>query len=124
MSEIKSLTIARIEEADSKKKFELFFRTDDIELLETCPNDVSLTLKFVTEVLTCTSEVSFKESMLNYLFVGKKGISAHCSVIWGILGARFGHSSLPQEWLNLLPEKNRSWLNAKLNHLLDLFGLP
>ena len=39
-------------------------------------------------------------------------------------GALTGYSALPRNWVTQLPAKQVSWLNLKINHLLDLMAIP
>lgn len=48
----------------------------------------------------------------------------NATVAGAVLGCKLGYSHLPPDWLDGLLPKQKSWLNAKLNCLLDLMALP
>ena len=45
-------------------------------------------------------------------------------VAGALLGCKVGYSRLPQEWISGLCKKQTTWLNVKVNHFLDMMGLP
>ena len=48
----------------------------------------------------------------------------NAAVAGAVLGCKLGYTRLPSDWLNGLLPKQKSWLNAKINCLLDLMALP
>jgi len=46
------------------------------------------------------------------------------SITGALHGALTGYTYLPKVWLNGLLPKQVSWLNIKVNHLLDLMAIP
>ncbi|RUS89596.1 hypothetical protein EGW08_002614 [Elysia chlorotica] len=50
--------------------------------------------------------------------------SSNCCVGGAVLGCRLGYSRLPRPWVEDLRKRQLAWLNAKVNHLLDIVGLP
>lgn len=53
------------------------------------------------------------------------GYSSMIGCIAGaLLGCKYGYSTLPRHWIEGLKEKNKEFLNAKINALLDMMGLP
>ncbi|GFO28831.1 plant intracellular ras-group-related lrr protein 1 [Plakobranchus ocellatus] len=50
--------------------------------------------------------------------------NSNCCVGGAILGCRQGYSRLPHTWVEGLRKRQVNWLNAKINHLLDIVGLP
>ena len=50
--------------------------------------------------------------------------SSNCCVGGAILGCRLGYSRLPRPWVEGLRNRQLTWLNTKINHLLDIVGLP
>lgn len=44
-------------------------------------------------------------------------------VAGALLGARFGYSGLPKQWLDDLPALQTNWLDRKVQNLLELMGL-
>lgn len=85
--------------------------------------DVLTTLRVLITAL-CSEQCDFKEQISRVVMQGGEGVCVHASVVGGVLGLIFGYSNLPQDWLIQLPQENIKFMNAKLNLLLDLFGLP
>lgn len=85
--------------------------------------DVLTTLKLLITAV-CGERCNFKEEISRVIMQGGEGVCVHASVVGGVLGLIFGYSNLPQDWLIQLPQENIKFMNAKLNLLLDLFGLP
>ena len=50
--------------------------------------------------------------------------NSNCCVGGAILGLRTGYQRLPTDWIQGLRAKQLSWLNFRINHLLDMMGLP
>ena len=55
-----------------------------------------------------------------------QGGHATCNgtVVGAMLGCKVGYSELPRDWIDGLLPKQVTWLNAKLNSLLDMMALP
>lgn len=55
-----------------------------------------------------------------------QGGHATCNgtVAGAMLGCKVGYSELPRDWINGLLPKQVTWLNSKLNSLLDMMALP
>ena len=55
-----------------------------------------------------------------------QGGHATCNgtVAGAMLGCKVGYSELPRDWIDGLLPKQVTWLNAKLNSLLDMMALP
>ena len=55
-----------------------------------------------------------------------QGGHATCNgtVAGAMLGCKVGYSELPRDWIAGLLPKQVTWLNAKLNSLLDMMALP
>ena len=66
----------------------------------------------------------FKKLVGEMCLEGGWGMCAHACVVGGILGALGGYNRLPHDWLKQLAPANQRYLNAKVNLLLDMFGLP
>jgi len=55
----------------------------------------------------------------------KGGDCKVAATITGALhGALTGYSALPKPWVTQLLPNQTKWLNAKVNHLLDLMAIP
>ena len=50
--------------------------------------------------------------------------SSNCIVAGAIQGFLTGYKRLPVSWLQSLRPRQVAWLNLRLNHLLDMMGLP
>ena len=50
--------------------------------------------------------------------------TCNATVAGAILGCRFGFSKLPRAWVDGLLPKQVTWLNGKINSLLDMMALP
>ena len=61
--------------------------------------------------------------MMKLILEGGDSNSNGC-VAGALLGCKVGYSHLPQEWVQGLRKKQTTWLNIKINHLLDMIGLP
>mmetsp|Transcript_134099 Transcript_134099/g.246073 ORF Transcript_134099/g.246073 Transcript_134099/m.246073 type:complete len:708 (+) Transcript_134099:100-2223(+) len=48
---------------------------------------------------------------------------SNATVAGALLGARFGYSQLPREWITEVPEAQRLWLETKVDATLRLLGL-
>lgn len=48
---------------------------------------------------------------------------SNATVAGALLGARFGLSALPQEWLDQVPPPQRAWLEARIDTCLRMLGL-
>ena len=66
----------------------------------------------------------YKELVREMTLEGGWGVCAHACVLGGVLGALGGYNRLPPDWLKQLGSSNQRYLNAKVNLLLDMFGLP
>ena len=71
-----------------------------------------------------SERLDVKQQVVRLVMQGGEGVCVHASVVGGILGLILGYTNLPQDWLVQLPQENIKFMNAKLNLLLDLFGLP
>lgn len=118
--------MAALGDKTTRATFEKIFHPGENALSEMGSNDASLTLRYIISALMATTkeDADFEGILSRFLMLGGEGLSAHCCVLGGILGAYFGYSNIPERWLHQLPKENIAWLNAKMNHLLDLFGLP
>ncbi|KAL7639213.1 UNVERIFIED_CONTAM: hypothetical protein RMT77_010747 [Armadillidium vulgare] len=122
LKEIEAKTLTYIQDDETKALFNTILNSN--ENLQPPSSDVALTLQFIVASLRKSKNQDFISILSTYFFTGGEGLSAHCCVVGGVLGAYFGYSKIPQKWLKQLPSENLSWLNTKLNYLLDLFGLP
>ncbi|CAG0891878.1 unnamed protein product [Cyprideis torosa] len=69
------------------------------------------------------SSAHFEESVTSVILMG--GFARLNGTVCGaLLGAITGYQHLPRRWLSSLPESNKNFLNSKLNHLLDMMGIP
>ena len=50
--------------------------------------------------------------------------TCNSTVAGAMLGCKVGYSELPRDWIDGLLPKQVTWLNAKLNSLLDMMALP
>ncbi|KAJ8302188.1 hypothetical protein KUTeg_021175 [Tegillarca granosa] len=50
--------------------------------------------------------------------------NSNACVAGAILGCKIGFSQLPKDWVSGLRKKQTTWLNIRINHLLDMLGLP
>ena len=50
--------------------------------------------------------------------------NSHGCVAGALLGCKVGYSRLPQDWVQGLRKTETTWLNGKINCLLDMMGLP
>ena len=55
-----------------------------------------------------------------------QGGHATCNAVvaGALLGCKFGYSELPRDWLEGLIPQQVTWLNTKINSLLDMMALP
>ncbi|XP_063599117.1 uncharacterized protein LOC134775490 [Penaeus indicus] len=121
MDDIKEKVAQKILEENDRENFRKAFT--DISNKTVQGDDVTTSLSLLYTVMM-KDKFDFKTEIVNIVMRGGTGVSAHASVVGGILGASIGYSQLPQEWLGELPQENIKLLNMKLNSLLDLFGLP
>jgi len=61
--------------------------------------------------------------MMSLFHEGGDSNSNGC-VAGALLGCKIGYSKLPPDWLLGLRKEQTEWLNVKINHLLDMIGLP
>ncbi|KAH9505046.1 hypothetical protein Btru_061501 [Bulinus truncatus] len=50
--------------------------------------------------------------------------SSNACVAGAILGCCWGYAKLPKDWVDGLRKQQIHWLNARINHLLDILGSP
>ncbi|CAI9722040.1 Hypothetical predicted protein [Octopus vulgaris] len=65
----------------------------------------------------------YREFISDLVLEGGDSASNAC-VAGAILGCRLGYLQLPSDWLTELLPQQVSWLNVKVNSLLDMLGLP
>lgn len=121
IDDIKEKVALKILEENDREDFRRAFT--DVNSKAVSGDDATTSLSLLYTVMS-KDEFDFKTEIVNVVMRGGTGVSAHASVVGGILGATIGYSQLPQEWLGELPQENIRLLNIKLNSLLDLFGLP
>ena len=80
--------------------------------------------KVLEEAAHCLEEhMDFESALTRILFLGGQS-RIYGSVCGALLGCSFGYSLLPSRWINGLHPSVVSWLNERLNLLLDMMGLP
>jgi len=78
----------------------------------------------IDSALSCLDDtIDFETSLTRILFMGGES-RIYGAVCGGILGCISGYSHLPPHWLDGLEPSVTTWLNDKLNHLLDMMDLP
>lgn len=86
--------------------------------------NMSYSLKAMSAgLIAVRSQQSYKSYMMSLLMEGGDSNSNSC-VAGALLGCKVGYSRLPQEWILGLCKKQTAWLNVKINHFLDMMGLP
>lgn len=86
--------------------------------------NMSYSLKAMSAgLIALQSQQSFRSFMMNLFMEGGDSNSNGC-VAGALLGCKVGYSHLPPEWIQGLRKKQLSWLNVKINHFLDMMGLP
>lgn len=96
--------------------------TSSINVREQC--NMSYSLKAMSAGLVALrSDQSFKSFLMNLLMEGGDS-NSNCIVAGALLGCKLGYSHLPQKWIHGLNTDQTAWLNVKINHLLDMIGLP
>lgn len=68
-------------------------------------------------------EPNFEKDLTAILFIGGQS-RIYGAVCGAILGCRSGYTRIPARWLEGLNPTVTEWLNERLNHLLDMMGLP
>ncbi|XP_057368841.1 uncharacterized protein LOC130689916 [Daphnia carinata] len=68
-------------------------------------------------------EPHFEMMLRNVLFLGGQS-RIYGTVCGSILGCRSGYASMPARWIEGIHSSVTEWLNERLNHLLDMMGLP
>lgn len=111
----------KLSDKKDKENFKAAHYSEGKKLPHGC--DVLTTLRLLIIAL-CDEQCDFKEQISRVVMQGGEGACVHASVVGGVLGLVSGYSNLPQDWLIQLPQENIKFMNAKLNLLLDLFGLP
>lgn len=74
-------------------------------------------------VLAVQWKGSYRELLMQLAMEGGDS-NSNCCVGGALAGLRAGYSRLPREWLQGLRSKQVAWLNLRINHLLDMMGLP
>lgn len=75
-------------------------------------------------ILGCLkNDVDFEASLSQILFLGGES-RVFGTICGGLLGSIVGYTQLPARWLNGLDVSVTTWLNGRLNTLLDMMGLP
>ncbi|XP_052779943.1 uncharacterized protein LOC128217103 [Mya arenaria] len=86
--------------------------------------NMSYSLKAMSAgLIALKSQQSFKSFMMSLFMEGGDSNSNGC-VAGALLGCRLGYSRLPPDWLKGLRKPETDWLNVKINHFLDMIGLP
>ncbi|XP_013396425.1 uncharacterized protein LOC106163399 [Lingula anatina] len=65
----------------------------------------------------------YREIITDLIMRGGDSNSNAC-IAGGFLGCRVGYSQLPTPWITGLRNRQAEWLNAKINTLLDMMGIP
>lgn len=74
--------------------------------------------------IACLEEgIQFEASLTQVLFRGGQSRIVG-TVCGGILGCITGYTRLPPRWIDGLHPTVCTWLNERINHLLDMMGLP
>ena len=68
-------------------------------------------------------ETNFESTLTKVLFQGRES-RIYGAVCGGILGCISGYTRLPARWLGGLHPSLVSMINDRLNHFLDMMGLP
>ena len=90
----------------------------------TIPTRTDQLEEVLNAVISCLDEqVDFETSLTRILFMGGES-RIYGAVCGGVLGCNTGYSHLPAHWLDGLHPSIITWLNDKLNHLLDMMDLP
>ncbi|XP_014665215.1 PREDICTED: uncharacterized protein LOC106807409 [Priapulus caudatus] len=95
---------------------------DSVDVTE--PGRQSFTLKPVAAaVISLRSRKDFRSGLLDVIM---RGGDANCNatLTGAMLGCVCGYSKLTKEWLTGLRTQQRSWLDIKVNLLLDMMGIP
>ena len=50
--------------------------------------------------------------------------TANACVAGAFLGCKYGYTNLPKQWIEELRERQVTWINARINLLLDMMGIP
>lgn len=88
------------------------------------PLNMSYTFKAMAAgLIGLRSQMSFKSFIMKLILEGGDSNSNGC-VAGALLGCKVGYSHLPQDWVQGLRKKQTTMLNIKINHLLDMIGLP
>ncbi|XP_048739714.2 uncharacterized protein LOC125654015 [Ostrea edulis] len=110
---------------EEKADFEYYCSLQDLDRLDVSEcGKSSYCMKPLGAGLICLrSQGSFKDCMMK-LMMAAGDSNSNCCVAGALLGCKFGFSHLPKHWVHGLRKKQTTWLNVKINHLLDMIGLP
>lgn len=74
--------------------------------------------------LKCLDEGhNFEAALTQILFIGGQS-RIYGTVCGAVLGCLSGYTRIPAKWLEGLHPSVTEWLNDRLNHQLDMMGLP
>lgn len=68
-------------------------------------------------------DLDFETALVKVLSLGGQS-RIYGTVCGAILGSRSGYAHMPARWLEGIHSSVTEWLNERLNHLLDMMGLP
>ncbi|XP_062503400.1 ADP-ribosylarginine hydrolase Tri1-like isoform X2 [Corticium candelabrum] len=88
------------------------------------PDKIGYTLKPLGAAYAALRLQSDFKTIISDLVMRGGDADTNAVVAGAVLGCKLGYSCLPSDWLQGLLSKQKTWLNAKLNCLLDLMALP
>ncbi|KAK7102451.1 uncharacterized protein [Littorina saxatilis] len=108
-----------------KERFSQCLKVDSIAGLGAREKEeMSHTFKPVTAaVLALQWNGNFRDFLMQLAMEGGDS-NSNCCVGGAIMGLRTGYKRLPAAWIQGLRAKQLTWLNLRINHLLDMMGLP
>eukprot|EP00118_Oscarella_pearsei_P011421 m.76672 g.76672 ORF g.76672 m.76672 type:complete len:172 (+) comp36003_c1_seq11:1828-2343(+) len=114
-----------ITDDDHVKDFDLYMSCKDFDSVQCCEmKKIGYTLKPLgAACVALRKQLDFKTTINELVLLGGDA-DTNAAVAGAVLGCRLGYSRLPSDWMDSLLSKQKAWLNAKINCLLDLMGLP
>ncbi|XP_032238981.1 uncharacterized protein LOC5513573 isoform X2 [Nematostella vectensis] len=112
-------------EAHHQKDFNHYFDCKTWQDIEVCePRMTDYTFKPLAAAIVALRAMDDFRPTITQLAMQGGHATCNATVAGAVLGCKLGYAQLPKEWLNGLLPKQVSWLNGKINALLDMMALP
>lgn len=121
----KDKALAHLMDMRHREDFQSYLRISSISQLQARQaGEMSHTFKPVGAAVLAVQWQNSYRGLMTQLAMQGGDSNSNCCVAGAIMGLRTGYSTLPKDWIQGLRPKQVTWLNLRVNHLLDMMGLP